>query len=68
VLGLSDWGVSDEGRDVEVTLQVVLGRLEELEVWAGWDGGELRTALPLAESLRRAATGGPWDQPRRRDG
>jgi len=49
---LSAWGVNDEGRDVEVTLHVVLGRLEELEVWAGWDGGEVQTALPAAETLR----------------
>jgi hypothetical protein len=61
VLVLSAWGVNDEVRDVWVTLHVVLGRLEELEVWPGWDGGEVRTALPPAESLCRGATGGPWE-------
>ena len=29
----------------------------ELEVWAGWDGGEVRTALPSPGSLRRWSTG-----------
>ena len=52
VLDVSAWGVNDEGRAVLVTLHVVEGLLEELEVWAGWDGGEVRTTLPSAASLR----------------
>ena len=52
-LGVSAWGPNGEGRDVQVTLHVVRGRLDELEVWPGWDGGEVRTALPSGESLRR---------------
>jgi hypothetical protein len=52
VLGVSAWGLNDERRAVQVTLHVVSGRLQELEVWAGWDGGEVQTTLPAAESLR----------------
>jgi hypothetical protein len=52
VVDVSAWGVNDEGRAVLVTLHVVDGLLHELEVWAGWDGGEVRTTLPSAASLR----------------
>ena len=51
------WATNAEGREVQVTAHVVLGRLAELEVWAGWDGGEVRTALPSPGSLRRWSTG-----------
>jgi hypothetical protein len=33
---------------VELTLHVVHGHICELEIWAGWDGGEVRTDLPDA--------------------
>jgi hypothetical protein len=61
LLDLTARGINHEGRDVDVTLHVVLGRLAELEVWAGGDGGEVRTALPAAESLRPEPAGASQD-------
>ena len=61
LLDLGAWVSNTEGREVEVTLHVVFGRLEELEVWAGTYGGEVRTALPSPESLRRKPTGASAD-------
>lgn len=40
------------GREVDVILHVVEGRIEELEVWAGTWGGDPRTALPDPAALR----------------
>lgn len=57
VCAVTAWGVNRHGREVEVTLHVVFGHLEELEIWAGWDGGEVETELPGAESLRRERRG-----------
>jgi hypothetical protein len=41
-----------DGRVVDVNLHVVAGEVEELEVWSGWDGGEIVTALPGPDELR----------------
>lgn len=46
---LTAHGSNVEGRDVQVTLHVCLGRIEELEIWAGHEGD---TPLPPAEALR----------------
>jgi hypothetical protein len=53
---LRRWFMNRDGRVVDVTLHVVAGQLEELEVWSGWDGGETITELPGPELLR---TGDP---------
>lgn len=53
VLSVTAWGMNHDEREVEVTLHVVLGVVEELEVWAGGDGGEVVTEVPVVETMRR---------------
>jgi hypothetical protein len=53
VLNLSAWGVNRGGREVEVTLHLVHGRLHELEVWAGTYRGDPVTDLPKPQTIRR---------------
>ena len=52
--GVKAWASNDEGRDVEVALHVIEGTVFELEIWSGWDGGDVHTSVPPAASLR------PW--------
>lgn len=47
-------GQNRAGQEVEVILHVVLGLAEELELWAGTWGGDVRTDLPAVDTLR------PW--------
>jgi hypothetical protein len=47
------WTTRADGRDVEVSLHTLDGALVELEVWVGWDGGEVTTDLPPVADLRR---------------
>jgi hypothetical protein len=43
------WGRNAAGEDVQVTLHVLDGRLDELELWAGREGP---TQLPPLSTLR----------------
>ena len=43
---------SDVLRELDVILHVIAGRLVELEIWAGTFGGDPRTELPDAGTLR----------------
>jgi hypothetical protein len=46
-------GVTPTGREIELTLHVVFGRMSELEIWDGSDGqGESRGELPDLATLR----------------
>jgi hypothetical protein len=45
-------GRSPDGRELDVVLHIVGGRLCELEVWAGTFGGDPRTELPDASTLK----------------
>ena len=51
---LSGRAVAPDGREVDVTLHVVDGRIEELEVWAATFGGDPRSELPVPGALRPA--------------
>ena len=51
VLEIPAVGRNRAGKRVEVTLHVVYGRIWELEIWAGWDGGEVRTDVPDVTTL-----------------
>jgi hypothetical protein len=44
-LEINAWGENVEGKVVQVNLHLVNGRLHELEIWSGWDGGEAATTL-----------------------
>jgi hypothetical protein len=44
---------SPDGREVNVILHVIAGRLVELEIWAGMYGGDRRTELPDVSTLSR---------------
>lgn len=46
------WADALDGHLVELTLHVRDGRIHELEIWPGWDGGEVQIALPSADTLR----------------
>jgi hypothetical protein len=46
---LTAHGTNGDGREVQVTLHVSLGRIDELEIWAGEEG---ETALPRTDALR----------------
>src|SRR5438067_11741044 len=52
VLDVTAYATNRKGREVEITLHIVFGRLEELEIWAGTFGGDPRTEVPSPESLR----------------
>ena len=51
---LTVWGRNGDGEDVQVTLHVVDGRLEELELWAGRQGP---ARLPPSSALRCSTDG-----------
>jgi hypothetical protein len=44
---------SPDGREVDVILHVIAGRLVGLEVWAGMYGDDPRTELPDISTLSR---------------
>ncbi|HEX6700988.1 MAG TPA: hypothetical protein VF101_09695 [Gaiellaceae bacterium] len=46
---LTAHGQNTDGREVQVTLHVARGRLDELEIWAGEEG---ETTLPPTDGLR----------------
>jgi hypothetical protein len=46
------WGRNAAGHGIDISLHVVFGRLDELEIWARWDGKTAPdTDLPVAETL-----------------
>jgi hypothetical protein len=47
---LSRTVLAGDGRTVEVILHVVDGVVQELEVWAGHDGGDPSVPLPLVDA------------------
>jgi hypothetical protein len=51
---LTAWGRNAAGEDVQVTLHVLDGRLEELELWACREGP---TELPPLSALRYSTDG-----------
>ena len=51
LLDVSAWAANEAGGEVEVTLHVLLGRVKELEVWAGTLGGDTRVQIPAVASL-----------------
>lgn len=70
VLSVTAWGRNQEARAVDVTLHVVFGMVQELEVWAGWDGGEVATeaardgddATRVTAQAMSGANGAVWEE------
>jgi hypothetical protein len=51
----SAWGTDSTGRDVRLLLHVIDGKVAELEIWSGWDGGPVSSDLPAPHTWRRKA-------------
>ena len=51
-LTIERFATAPDGRCVQVNLHILGGRLFELEIWAGWLGGDPSTELPDPSTLR----------------
>jgi hypothetical protein len=49
---LTAYGLNDQDGELQVTLHIGLGRLVELEIWAGVWGADPRTTLPSVDTLQ----------------